>query len=98
MTVVDPTNLEGLVSFPSFHVAGGLMIVWAFRRHRLWCGAVAVLNAGLVASTVLSGAHYVIDVAATIAMCAGSVWLYQRWQPVTQVSVEPLDESVARAA
>ena len=28
-------NIEGLITFPSFHVAGGLMVTWAFRRTRV---------------------------------------------------------------
>jgi hypothetical protein len=29
--LIQPDNIEGLTSFPSFHVAGALMMTWAFR-------------------------------------------------------------------
>ena len=29
-------TIEGLISFPSFHVAGALMVTWAFRGRRAW--------------------------------------------------------------
>jgi PAP2 superfamily len=72
-------NIEGLISFPSFHVAGGLMVTWAFRHRRGWFGAVAVLNTWLIAATVLTGAHYGIDVVASLALFAGSVVLWRMW-------------------
>lgn len=78
MTVVHPRDLEGMITFPSFHAAGGLMITWAFRRYRLWAIALGCLNALLIAATVLTGAHYAIDVIASVAVFAGSVWFWRR--------------------
>jgi membrane-associated phospholipid phosphatase len=72
-------DVEGMISFPSFHVAGGLMVTWAFRDRRGWFAALAVLNALLIASTVLTGAHYAIDVAATVLLFWGSVLLWRAW-------------------
>jgi hypothetical protein len=72
-------NIEGLITFPSFHVAGGLMVTWAFRHRRGWFAAVAVLNTLLIAATVLTGAHYGIDVVASLALFAGSVVLWRTW-------------------
>jgi len=61
-------ELEGLISMPSFHTAGALMVTWMFRGYRVWLVPVALLNAGLIASTVMTGAHYVIDVVATCGL------------------------------
>jgi PAP2 superfamily len=72
-------DIEGMISFPSFHVAGGLMVTWAFRGHRRWFAALAVLNTLLIASTILTGAHYGIDVVATVVLFAGSVLLWRAW-------------------
>jgi hypothetical protein len=72
-------NIEGLISFPSFHVAGGLMVTWAFRHRCGWFAALAVLNTLLIAATVLTGAHYGIDVVASLALFAASVVLWRRW-------------------
>jgi hypothetical protein len=58
-------DLEGLISMPSFHAAGAMMVTWMFRGHRRWLLPVALLNMGLLAGTVMSGAHYFVDVIAT---------------------------------
>ena len=72
-------NIEGLISFPSFHVAGGLIVTWAFRHYRWWLVPIAVLNVLLISATVMTGAHYAIDVVVTVLLFAGSVWLWRRW-------------------
>lgn len=79
MTVVSFDDLEGLVSFPSFHVAGALLVTWAFRgRRRIFIPLIA-LNAGLALSTVITGEHYVVDVLAAVPLVAASVALF-RWR------------------
>jgi membrane-associated phospholipid phosphatase len=78
MSVVHPRDLEGMITFPSFHAAGGMLITWAFRRYRGWAIALGTLNVLLIAATVLTGAHYAIDVIASVAVFAGSVWLWRR--------------------
>ena len=77
MPVVDPTNIEGLVSCPSFHAAGALMATWALRRSWGWLTILGVMNTGLIAATVLTGSHYVTDVLATVVLCAASLLLYR---------------------
>jgi membrane-associated phospholipid phosphatase len=78
-TELPLNEIEGMISFPSFHVAGGLMVTWAFRGHRRWFAALAVLNALLIASTVLTGVHYAIDVVGGVILFAGSVLLWRAW-------------------
>jgi len=36
-----------------------------------------VLNLGLIAATVMSGAHYFVDILVTLVMFAGSVYVYR---------------------
>jgi PAP2 superfamily len=71
-------DIEGLISFPSFHAAGGLMVTWAFRGRPAWQWPLIVLNTGLIAATFLTGAHYVVDVLATLVMFFLSVCAYRR--------------------
>ena len=75
--VIDFTDLDGLVSMPSFHAAGALMVTWAFRHHRQWLTALGIVNAGLIAATFMSGAHYFVDVLGAIALFAVSVGVYR---------------------
>jgi hypothetical protein len=79
MTVVRMNDLEGLISVPSFHVAGALMVAWACRRHIRLFVFVVILNAALVAATFMSGAHYAADTLITIPMFAASVVIYRKW-------------------
>ena len=76
--VIRFDNLEGLISMPSFHVAGALMITWAVRQS-VWLWPFLIVNAILIASTVMTGAHYAIDLPVTALMFAGSVALWRIW-------------------
>ena len=76
-TVVRLTDMEGLISMPSLHVAGAFMVVWALRRHRKALFAAAPVNLVLIAATVMTGAHYVVDLAGTLAMFGLSLTLWQ---------------------
>jgi membrane-associated phospholipid phosphatase len=76
LTTIDYDHIEGLVSCPSFHVAGAWMVTWAFRRTALvW--PLTILNLTLAASTVMLGAHYLVDLVATAIMIGVSVFLYR---------------------
>jgi membrane-associated phospholipid phosphatase len=79
LTIIRYDDIEGLVSCPSFHVALGWIVTWVFRRYRLLCGTLMILNAALTASTVLLGAHYAVDLPASALMVGASIWLYRRW-------------------
>ena len=57
-------DLEGLVAFPSFHTAAGLLYIWAFWPLRLLRWPAIVVNCAMIATTPLGGAHYVIDLLA----------------------------------
>jgi PAP2 superfamily len=72
-TMIRFDDLDGLISMPSFHAAGAMMVTWMFRGYRRWLVPVALLNVGLLASTVLTGAHYFIDVLATAGVFLASV-------------------------
>ena len=78
-TLIRFNDLEGLISMPSFHAAAGLMVTWCFRRHRTWLIVLACLNALMVAATFMSGAHYFVDVIATLLLFLVSVLVYRRW-------------------
>ena len=96
MKVVHPGNLEGMITFPSFHAAGGMIITWAFRRYRFWAIPLGTLNLLLIASTFLTGAHYFIDVIAAVAVFAASVWFWRHvavnWLEAEATVTTPLPE------
>jgi hypothetical protein len=75
--LIDFTDLDGLISMPSFHAAGAMMVTWAFRRHRAMFTTLVVLNVGLVAATFMSGVHYFVDVLGAAVLFAISVVAYR---------------------
>jgi hypothetical protein len=79
MTTIRPEDMEGLVSMPSFHFAGAVMVTWAMRRSNIWLAALIPLNFTLTAATVVTGSHYVADLVGAAAMCGFSLWLYRRF-------------------
>jgi hypothetical protein len=79
MQIVRFDELEGLVSVPSFHAAGALLTTWAFRRRRRILIPLIVLNSALIAATFMTGLHYVVDVLASVPLCAFSVVAWRLW-------------------
>jgi len=77
MTQLVFGQMEGLVSMPSFHVAGALMVTWAARRHTWLLVPLVVVNALLALSTFLSGSHYLVDTVAAFGLVALSVWMWR---------------------
>jgi membrane-associated phospholipid phosphatase len=75
-------NLEGLITFPSFHTAAALMFIWALRTVPYVRWPAIVLNGALMAATPIDGAHYFIDLvggaAVAFAALAASHWLCKR--------------------
>ena len=84
-TLVEGDNLEGLISMPSFHMAGALMVTWALRKHLFWLVLVVPVNLLMMASTVMTGAHYFVDVLVTVVLFAASVTLYSRLGLVSKI-------------
>ncbi|WP_181181122.1 phosphatase PAP2 family protein [Mesorhizobium sp. B1-1-5] len=58
------TRAEGLVTFPSFHTALGILVVYALRDYRWLFWPVACLNGIMIISTLPEGGHHLIDVIA----------------------------------
>jgi hypothetical protein len=92
LTTLRIEQLEGLISVPSFHVAGALMITWVLRRHLWVLIPVAMLNTALIAATFMSGAHYAVDTLITVPVFAASVLLYRKWAaPLHRISDRPAE-------
>ena len=79
MTVIRLDNIEGLISMPSFHVAGALMVTWSFRRRPAVLAVLVPLNVALIIATFMSGAHYFVDVPGTALLFGLSLLAHRRW-------------------
>jgi membrane-associated phospholipid phosphatase len=77
LTVVHWAELDGLISYPSFHTAAGLFSTWAARKRWWLLAPMMVVNGLLVLATFLIGIHYVMDTLAGGLVFAGSLLTYQ---------------------
>ncbi len=62
MSVVRLDDLEGLITFPSFHTTNAILFAWALWPVRYLRLPILVLNGLMVASTPTAGSHYFIDI------------------------------------
>ena len=69
-----PSMLGGMIAFPSFHVMWAVLTTYAALPNRRLFWAIAALNVLVVASTVLLGWHYLVDVPAGLLL--GGLSLY----------------------
>jgi membrane-associated phospholipid phosphatase len=73
-TIIHFNDLEGMITFPSFHATSAILFTWAmwpFRRARWW---MLGLNALLIAATPIDGGHYAIDLAGGAVVAAFSIY------------------------
>jgi hypothetical protein len=68
------TFLGGMIAFPSFHVAWAVLTTYAALPYRRLFWGAAALNALVVASTLLLGWHYLVDVPAGLLLGALSLY------------------------
>jgi membrane-associated phospholipid phosphatase len=64
---------KGLVTFPSYHTALGIILTYALREIRWIFVPVAILNSVMLVSTVPEGGHHLIDVLAGLAIALISI-------------------------
>jgi membrane-associated phospholipid phosphatase len=64
---------KGLVTFPSYHTALGIIITYALREIRWIFVPAAILNSAMLVSTVPEGGHHLIDVLAGLSIALVSI-------------------------
>lgn len=72
------SQLEGLISVPSFHTAGALIVTWVCRRSWMLY-PLAAINVLLILATFMSGAHYAVDVLASVPLVLASIAAWKLW-------------------
>jgi membrane-associated phospholipid phosphatase len=78
------TDVEGLITFPSFHTVWALLLVAACPRRLKPCSV--VLNAAVIVATLTTGWHYLTDVLAGIVVYYVACWLLDLQTTVPQRS------------
>jgi membrane-associated phospholipid phosphatase len=77
-SVLDIRKVDGIITFPSFHAAVGILYAYGVRRIRWAFCLLAPLNLALILSTPTVGGHYLVDVIAGILTAALAIWLTRR--------------------
>src|SRR5262249_39080816 len=73
MRSISLNHLEGLVSFPSFHTAPALILMWTLSSVRYVGWAGAALNLALIAATPTVGAHYFMDIVGGVVVALAAI-------------------------
>ena len=76
--VLDIDNLPGLVTFPSFHTAMGVIAIYCSRNNLAILLPSALINTLMIASTPLFGSHYAIDIIAGIVVAAVVIYAHRK--------------------
>jgi len=71
--IIRLDDLEGLIAFPSFHTAAGILYAWALWPVKFIRWPIAALNVAMISTTPICGAHYAIDVVAGAIVAIGSI-------------------------
>ena len=72
--VLSHQNAQGLIQFPSFHVAIAVLLCWDLRyEHRIVLAIGIVWTALMTWSAVTTGGHYVIDIWGGLAIAGAAV-------------------------
>lgn len=75
LRTINFSSLEGLISFPSFHTANAILLIWALWPLRILRFVILPLNLLMIASTPLAGAHYFVDVIGGAIVAFGAIFL-----------------------
>lgn len=75
-------NIQGLVTFPSFHTVVGVLLIYVAWPVGWLRFPVALLNALLILSTLGDGGHYLSDVLAGIAIAIAAIWFSRKMLPI----------------
>ena len=73
-----PTVDGGMIAFPSFHVAWGVLLTYLSGERKWLFYPVALLNGLMIAATVALGWHYLVDAIAGFAVAGACLWAAQR--------------------
>ncbi|MCA0418320.1 MAG: phosphatase PAP2 family protein [Proteobacteria bacterium] len=75
---LDLTRAEGIITFPSYHAALGMLLLIGAASNRWVRWPFWVLNVTMIAATPIDGGHYFVDVAAGLAIAVASYFLAKR--------------------
>ena len=82
LRVLDLAHLSGIITFPSFHAAAGILAIWAFWVVWWLRPAALIAYVSMLLATPLMDGHYFVDVIAGIGAAALAIGASKRLSPV----------------
>lgn len=71
-------NVKGIVTFPSFHAAMAVLLIYASRPLRYCNLLLLVLNIGMIAASPIDGGHYFVDIIAGVIIALAAIFIVHR--------------------
>ena len=71
-------QIQGLVTFPSFHTCFAITLAWCYRDFRRLFPIAILINGAVLVSTLSEGGHYLVDVLAGIAIAIACILLRRK--------------------
>jgi membrane-associated phospholipid phosphatase len=90
---ISPSEVKGLIGFPSFHAAMALLVVWYGRTLPTIRWPLVVWNALVLVATPIQGGHHVVDVLGGLVVVAISIALTARLSRDGQMQRRPYQKS-----
>jgi len=75
---LSSSTMSGLITFPSFHSAGAVLLGWSFRRVPLVGWAFVALDALMLATIPFVGSHYFVDVLGGVGVAIVAIAITRR--------------------
>jgi hypothetical protein len=75
---ITPSELKGLIGFPSFHIVLAILVTWYARTWKAAFWPLATINLLVLVATPIQGGHHVIDVVGGVAVAALAIG-FVRW-------------------
>jgi hypothetical protein len=80
MKTLDVSQLHGIITFPSFHAALGLILIYTARGIPILFPLAIAFNFGMIAATPTIGGHHFVDVPAGGAIAMVAIAFVRRFQ------------------
>jgi hypothetical protein len=88
-------KFEGLITFPSFHAASGVLFTWALWVVRPLRWPLLAVNAAMVMVAPIHGPHYFVDIPAGLAIAAAAILVARRLAQVHAATPAALPQAPA---
>lgn len=92
LTLLRLAEIEGIITFPSFHSSLGVLIVLALWPVRVWRWIALGFSTIMIAGTPVEGSHYLVDVIAGGAIAAAVTLAVRRLaHPIRRLALQPAE-------